>query len=80
MVVLNRTGQFFWISYLVIAGIFFMFWALFFGGFLNVAGSEAVSSSGATGMDAFFLSNMNIVILFAFMLSIFSVVYFGGGR
>lgn len=76
----NRSGQFFWITYLVIAGIFFMFWALFFGGFLNVAGAESVTSSGATGLEAFFLSNMNIVILFAFMLSIFSVIYFGGGR
>lgn len=77
--IFNRRGQFGWIVYLVVAVFFFFFWALFFGGFIADQGAIGVAENNITGIEAFFLSNFNLVILFSLFLSIFAVVYFGGG-
>lgn len=73
-----RRGQFTFITYLVVIFIVIAFWAIGFSGFFAEQGSEAVTTSGASGIEAFFLANLNLVIFFALILSVFAVIYFGG--
>jgi hypothetical protein len=75
---MNKNGQFTFITYLVVVFIVVAFWAIGFSSFFSEQGTALVESSGATGIEAFFIANLNLVIFLALVLSVFAVIYFGG--
>jgi len=58
--------------------VFLMMWFMWLGRWVSDMGRQAVIDSEATGVFAFFLSNLNIVIFFGMLLGIMGYVYLSG--
>lgn len=77
---MNRKGQgvspitiFFWVfTFLGLLG-------LFLGGFLTDATTRAVEDNNLTGIEAFILNNIILVVLIAMFIFILAYTYIGGG-
>jgi len=56
--------------------IFILNWFLWLGAWLTSVGANAVSSNGLTGVEAFFLSNLNFVVLVVLILAMIGWSFF----
>jgi hypothetical protein len=59
--------------------IFIIIWFAWLGGYVASVGHQQVVDTGAVGLWALFLDNMNIVIFFVAVFAIMSYMYFGSG-
>ena len=50
--------------------MFIIFWVFFIGDFINMAGQQYIDVNGASGFEAFFYSNLNLIIAIGLLLSI----------
>ena len=66
-------------------GVVFMFlffiinWFVWAGKMINEAGALAITSGGATGIEAFFYDYLNLFVLIALILGLMAAITFGGG-
>lgn len=57
--------------------VFILFWALFIAKQLSYWGQRAVIDNGLTGVEAFFYSNINLLIGIVLLIFILAVGYYG---
>lgn len=67
---MNKKGQAEAVRYAFYIFIFIIVWVVGLSKLLNTAGELAVSGSGATGGTAFFLGNMNLIVLFCILITL----------
>lgn len=62
--------------------ILFMFFLVFYfvwlANFLSVAGANYIAVNNATGLEAFFYSNLNVWVVLCMILGMLAWNYFGG--
>lgn len=74
---LGKRGQIIGFFFLVI--IFIAIWAFWLGQWLQDYGARAISVNSLTGIEAFFMANLNLFLFLALIISIFLYLYLGGG-
>lgn len=72
----NKKGQVGAIGVVLLFMFFLIIWFVWLGGFVNEIGNTIVIENSLTGLDAFFYSNLNVVILIACLLSMMGYMYF----
>lgn len=77
---MSRKGAVGPIGWVFLFLVFFIIWFLWLGKWVADTGSDAVSTTGMSGIEAFFYSNLNIVIVIAAVLGIAAYMTFGGGQ
>lgn len=76
---MNRQGQGFGVvTYFASVMVFVFVWALGLGSWISTAGAQYVSASGATGIEALLIMNMNLVIFLCLFIAGAGVVAIGG--
>jgi hypothetical protein len=73
----NKKGQIIFIKFAFLLIIFIIIWALWLGKWINELGQEAITTNNLTGLEAFMLSNINLMIVFSIIVSIIVVAYIG---
>lgn len=58
--------------------IFFILWALWLGGWINTVTTDFVTTNSLTGIEAFFITYLNLWIFVGIMLGSISIIYIGG--
>jgi hypothetical protein len=74
-----KQGQFRPVNVIILFMIFIIIWFLWMGKFVGDTGHTAVATSHMVGVEAFFLENLNIVIMFAIPIGIVGYLYFMRG-
>lgn len=59
--------------------VFIIGFAMFFGGWINDIGDEAIAKGQVTGFEAFVYANLNVFIIVALIIFILASLYVGGG-
>lgn len=59
---------------------FLIMWFIWLGKWLADIGQQAVTENGLTGLNAFFYSNLNFIILIIMCLAMIGWTYFGAGE
>lgn len=72
----NKKGQIIGFFFAVI--IFIAIWAFWLGAWLQDYGEYAIQKNSLTGMEAFFMANLNLFLFFAMLIMIFLALYLGG--
>jgi len=67
------------LAMLCLVFVFVVCWGMFLGKYVNTTGAYFVQETGAQGMEAFIMSNLNLFIFLGFVLGITAYLYFGGG-
>lgn len=75
---MQRKGQGL-IGFVLIEMIFVIFWAIFLGHMISMIGDGAIAA-GATGIEAFLWSNLNLFIFLFLVLVNLLVFSFGGAQ
>ena len=65
------------IGFIFLYMVFVILWFVWLGGYLAVVGQSVVNNNGMTGVEAFFFSNLNLVILIGTTLEMMGYLYFG---
>lgn len=73
---MNRKGQTGVIGVIFLFIFFLMFWFIWLGGWVNEVGNMMVTTNSLTGIEAFFYSNLNMVILVCAILGMLGYMYF----
>lgn len=60
--------------------VFVVMWFVFLGKFVADVGLNIVQEQGLTGVEAFFYSNLNMVIFVIMILGIMGFMYFGANQ
>ena len=77
---MNKRGNVGAVGAIILFLVFLLNWFIWLGAWLTQVGNFAITSSGATGVEAFVYSNLNLVVLIAMILGIMGFMYFGGGQ
>lgn len=67
---MNKKGQAETVRYAFYIFIFIIVWVIGLSKLMNTAGELAIEGSGATGGVAFFLGNINLIVLFCVLISL----------
>lgn len=76
---MNNTKGMSQITIMFYSLMFLILWALFFANTIGEFAHQAVVNGELTGIEAFILENINIVILFIFIVFIIAISFAGGG-
>lgn len=60
--------------------VFIIIWFVFLGQWLGNIGRAIVSQNGLVGLEAFFFSNLNLLVMICLLLGMLAWTYFGGGN
>jgi TRAP-type C4-dicarboxylate transport system permease small subunit len=71
---MNKRGQMQWFGGLIVLFFFVLFWIFGLSPWLTTIGQDAVTTTNATGIEALFWSNLNLLIFFVVVLAMF-VIY-----
>jgi len=67
---MNKSGNVFHLFFFVVA--FVLVWGMFLAKWFTIVGEFAVTTYGATGLWAFFVTNLNLWIFIGLILMIFT--------
>ena len=68
------------VGFVFLVLILVMNWAIWLGKWLNDVGQIAITTSGMTGVEAWFYANLNLFFWISLILGITAYLYFGGGK
>lgn len=71
----NKKAQFVGLIFSLIA--FLIVYALFIASFVNFVSSNAMATGNYTGISAFFISNLNAVIIVSMIIGVLWLTYMG---
>lgn len=77
---MNNTGQIGLIGLIFSLIIFVILWALYIGKWLSEWGRSAITTNGLTGLEAFFMANLNLWVVLGLIIGVMAWVYIGGGQ
>lgn len=60
--------------------VFLVMWFVWLGAWVNEVGLLAVTTNNLTGVEAFFFSNLNFVVLICMILGMLGFMYFGANQ
>ena len=60
--------------------VFVVIWFVWLGGWVAYVGHQCVVDNGLTGVEAFALDNLNLIIMLIMILAMMGWAYFGGGQ
>lgn len=72
---MNNRGQVGAIGAIFLFIFFIIIWFVWLAGWVAEVGEYAVTSNGLTGIEAFFFSNLNLVIFVCMILGMMGFVY-----
>lgn len=72
---MNKKGQVGVVGAIFIFLVFLLNWFIWLGGFLADVGTNVVVSNSLTGIEAFFFSNLNLVVLLGMILGMMGWMY-----
>ena len=75
---MNKKAQAGPLAAIILYLIFLLNWFLWLGGIINTFGQQAVEANSMVGVEAFFFSNLNIVVLVGMTLGMMAFIYIGG--
>ena len=76
---MNKKGQIGIAGYLILILFFVIFWFVALGKLVSDVGAQVVETNSLTGIEAFFFSNLNLVIFIALILGLIGYGLFRGG-
>jgi len=76
---MNKKAQIGPIAAVFLFIIFLINWFIWLGGWLANVGELAITSNGLTGIEAFFLSNLNFIVLICMFLGMLGWMYLSSG-
>lgn len=59
--------------------VFIVIWFVWLGGWVNEVGAAVIAEDGLVGIEAFFYSNLNFMILICMILGMIAWTYLGSG-
>jgi hypothetical protein len=74
----NKKAQLGIVSLIIGLVMFLLIWFIWLSKFINECGQAAIDNNGLTGLEAFFFSNLNLVIALCLFLALFAWATFGG--
>lgn len=77
---MNSKGQIGLISLVFSLIIFLILWGLFLGKWLSEWGRKAIIDNSLTGLEAFFMANLNLWVFLGIIIGVLAWVYIGGGQ
>jgi len=72
---MNKKGQVGVIGAIFVFLFFLLMWFIWLGGFLADVGTQIVTTNSMTGLEAFFFSNLNLVVLLGMILGMMGWMY-----
>lgn len=75
----NKKAQVGMVGAIFIFIFFLINWFIWLGAWVGNIGASVVADQGLTGIEAFFISNLNFVILIGMLLGMMGWIYFSGG-
>ena len=60
--------------------VFLIMYFVWLGKFLGEIGNALIVENGITGIEAFFLANLNLTVFVIMILGMMGFAYFGGGN
>lgn len=75
---MDRRAQAGPIGFILLVLVFVIIWFVWLGSFVSEWGQAIVATNGYTGFEAFFWSNLNMLIFICLILGILAYFYFGG--
>ena len=73
---MNKKGQVGPIRAIMLFLVFVVMWFVFLGDFVNTVGDNMVTTNNLVGVEAFFFSNLNFVVLICMLLGMLGFMYF----
>ena len=74
---MNNKAQGGILAFIFLILIFIILWAVWLGDFVNTIAQQAIIDGQLTGVEAFVLSNLNLVIIVGIVLGLMVFIYFG---
>lgn len=59
--------------------LFIVLWLMFLAEWLNEVGAMIIATNNLVGLEAFFYSNLNLMVFIIMVLGMLAFMYFGGG-
>ena len=60
--------------------LFIVLWLMFLAEWLNSIGAMIITTNSLVGLEAFFYSNLNLMVFIIMILGMLAFMYFGGGE
>lgn len=76
----NKKAQVGIVGAIILFLIFLVMWFVWLGAWLGNIGQSIVIANGLSGIEAFFLSNLNFIVLICMLLGMMGWMYFGSGE
>ena len=73
---MDNKGQVGPIGGILLFMVFLVIWFVWLGSWLNTVGRLVVTTDNLTGVEAFFFSNLNFVVLICMLLGMMGFMYF----
>ena len=75
---MNKKAQVAPLAAIILYLMFLLIWFLWLGNYINQVGGAVVETNNMVGVEAFFFSNLNIVVLIGMTLGMMTIIYIGG--
>ena len=74
---MDKKGQVGPIGAIFLFGLFIVLWFVWLAEWLNNVGQMIITTNSLTGIEAFFYSNLNLVIFICLVLGMLAFMYYG---
>jgi len=74
---MDKKGQVGPIGAIFLFGLFIVLWFVWLAEWLNNVGQMIITTNSLTGIEAFFYSNLNLVVFICLVLGMLAFMYFG---
>ena len=78
--IMNKKAQTGPIGAIFLFMIFIVIWFVWLGSWINTVGEMMITTNNLVGVEAFFYSNLNFVVLICLILGMLGWMYFTGER
>lgn len=76
----NKRGQFGILLFIGSLLIFVFIWAVWLGAWLQDYATTTIQAGTVTGLEAFIIANLNLIIFLGLILTVFIAIYFGASN
>lgn len=76
----NKRGQFGILLFIGSLLIFVFIWAVWLGAWLQDYATTTIQAGTVTGLEAFIIANLNLIIFLGLITTVFIAIYFGASN
>lgn len=77
---MNKKAQMGPVGAILLFAIFMVNWFIWLGSWVNTVGNMMVVNNGLTGIEAFFLTNLNFFVFIGIVLGMLGFMYFSSSQ